>query len=207
MMKTSNTINKISADLVKVMAEVKDVVKNSSGYGYKYASLDEVLKMVRPIAAKNNIAILQSSELQEGIVKVETTLLHSSGEYIVSEVQAPYIELKGMNSYQSLGAAITYLRRYSLSNVFAISSEEDTDAVSKQDNYSKPQNNPQQPNSQQNSGNGNVDLKTLGIEIIRENNVLVPREITKGAIFNNKNTLKQLGFKWNSQMKRWEKTA
>jgi hypothetical protein len=206
-MKTSNTINKISADLVKVMAEVKDVVKNSSGYGYKYASLDEVLKMVRPIAAKNNIAILQSSELQEGIVKVETTLLHSSGEYIVSEVQAPYIELKGMNSYQSLGAAITYLRRYSLSNVFAISSEEDTDAVSKQDNYSKPQNNPQQPNSQQNSGNGNVDLKTLGIEIIRENNVLVPREITKGAIFNNKNTLKQLGFKWNSQMKRWEKTA
>ena len=207
MMKTSNTINKISADLVKVMAEVKDVVKNSSGYGYKYASLDEVLKMVRPIAAKSNIAILQSSELQEGIVKVETTLLHSSGEYIVSEVQAPYIELKGMNSYQSLGAAITYLRRYSLSNVFAISSEEDTDAVSKQDNYSKPQNNPQQPNSQQNSGNGNVDLKTLGIEIIRENNVLVPREITKGAIFNNKNTLKQLGFKWNSQMKRWEKTA
>ena len=206
-MKTSNTINKISADLVKVMAEVKDVVKNSSGYGYKYASLDEVLKMVRPIAAKNNIAILQSSELQEGIVKVETTLLHSSGEYIVSEVQAPYIELKGMNSYQSLGAAITYLRRYSLSNVFAISSEEDTDAVSKQDNYSKPQNNPQQPNSQQYSGNGNVDLKTLGIEIIRENNVLVPREITKGAIFNNKNTLKQLGFKWNSQMKRWEKTA
>ena len=206
-MKTSNTINKISADLVKVMAEVKDVVKNSSGYGYKYASLDEVLKMVRPIAAKNNIAILQSSELQEGIVKVETTLLHTSGEYIVSEVQAPYIELKGMNSYQSLGAAITYLRRYSLSNVFAISSEEDTDAVSKQDNYSKPQNNPQQPNSQQNSGNGNVDLKTLGIEIIRENNVLVPREITKGAIFNNKNTLKQLGFKWNSQMKRWEKTA
>jgi len=202
-MKTSNTINKISADLVKVMAEVKDVVKNSSGYGYKYASLDEVLKMVRPIAAKNNIAILQSSELQEGIVKVETTLLHSSGEYIVSEVQAPYIELKGMNSYQSLGAAITYLRRYSLSNVFAISSEEDTDAnaTSKQDN-SKPQNNPQQPQN-----NGNVDLKTLGIKIVRDNDVLVPQELQKGAIFNNKNTLKQLGFKWNSELKRWEKTA
>ena len=206
MMKTSNTINKISADLVKVMAEVKDVVKNSSGYGYKYASLDEVLKMVRPIAAKNNIAILQSSELQEGIVKVETTLLHSSGEYIVSEVQAPYIELKGMNSYQSLGAAITYLRRYSLSNVFAISSEEDTDATSKQDNYSKPQNNSQQ--QPQNSGNNdNVDLKALGIKIVRDNNVLIPQELQKGAIFNNKNTLKQLGFKWNSELKRWEKTA
>ena len=52
-----------------------------------------------------------------------------------------------------------------------------------------------------------LSLKALGIKIVRDNDVLVPQELQKGAIFNNKNTLKQLGFKWNSELKRWEKTA
>ena len=206
-MKTSSEIKNVAVAMAKVTAEIQNPLKNQNGYGYKYATLDSILEKVRPILAKNGLSILQSQEIQESSVVVTTLLMHTSGEWIETRAEAPFTTLKGMNDYQSLGAGSTYLRRYAISSLLNIASEEDTDAVSKQDNYSKPQNNPQQPNSQQNSGNGNVDLKTLGIEIIRENNVLVPREITKGAIFNNKNTLKQLGFKWNSQMKRWEKTA
>ena len=206
-MKTSSEIKNVAVAMAKVTAEIQNPTRNQNGYGYKYATLDSILEKVRPILAKNGLSILQSQEIQESSIIVTTLLMHISGEYIETRAEAPFTTLKGMNDYQSLGAGITYLRRYAISSLLNIASEEDTDAVSKQDNYSKPQNNPQQPNSQQNSGNGNVDLKTLGIKIVRDNNVLIPQELQKGAIFNNKNTLKQLGFKWNSQMKRWEKTA
>ena len=205
-MKMSETITKISADLVKVMAEVKDVTKNSQGFGYKYATLDEVLKVVRPIAAKHNISIFQSQKIEEGIVKVETMLLHSSGEYLISDVEAPYIELKGMNAYQTLGAAITYLRRYSLSNAFGISSEEDTDATNPKAQQNAPQQKPQQP--QQNNQNSQTDWKQLGISFQKnENGDYVAYEEVKGAIFQNKELLKKAGFKWNNDLKAWVRPA
>jgi hypothetical protein len=37
-----------------------------------------------------------------------------------------------MNTYQSIGSAITYFRRYSLSSFVGIASEEDVDAASKE---------------------------------------------------------------------------
>ena len=205
-MKTSSEIKNVAVAMAKVTAEIQNPLKNQNGYGYKYATLDSILEKVRPILAKNGLSILQSQEIQESSVVVTTLLMHTSGEWIETRAEAPFTTLKGMNDYQSLGAGITYLRRYAISSLLNIASEEDTDATSKQDNYSKPQNNSQQ--QPQNSGNNdNVDLKALGIKIVRDNNVLIPQELQKGAIFNNKNTLKQLGFKWNSELKRWEKTA
>ena len=205
-MKTSSEIKNVAVAMAKVTAEIQNPTRNQNGYGYKYATLDSILEKVRPILAKNGLSILQSQEIQESSVVVTTLLMHTSGEWIETRAEAPFTTLKGMNDYQSLGAGITYLRRYAISSLLNIASEEDTDAnaTSKQeDNYSKPQNNnPQQPQN-----NGNVDLKALGIKIVRDNDVLVPQELQKGAIFNNKNTLKQLGFKWNSELKRWEKTA
>ena len=44
--------------------------------------------------------------------------------------------LKGMNDFQVLGSAISYLRRYSLSSVLGIVSDKDTDASGEQ--VSKP---------------------------------------------------------------------
>ena len=205
-MKTSSEIKNVAVAMAKVTAEIQNPTRNQNGYGYKYATLDSILEKVRPILAKNGLSILQSQEIQESSVVVTTLLMHTSGEWIETRAEAPFTTLKGMNDYQSLGAGITYLRRYAISSLLNIASEEDTDATSKQDNYSKPQNNSQQ--QPQNSGNNdNVDLKALGIKIVRDNNVLIPQELQKGAIFNNKNTLKQLGFKWNSELKRWEKTA
>jgi len=209
-MKTSETIKNIAVAMAKVTAEIQNPTRNQNGYGYKYATLDSILEKVRPVLAKNGLSILQSQEIQESSVVVTTLLMHTSGEWIETRAEAPFTTLKGMNDYQSLGAGITYLRRYAISSLLNIASEEDTDAnaTSKQDNYSKPQkNNPQQPQTQNSGNNGNVDLKELGIKIVRDNDVLVPQELQKGAIFNNKNTLKQLGFKWNSELKRWEKTA
>ena len=53
-----------------------------------------------------------------------------SGEWITNVIKSPIAESKGMNTYQSIGSAITYFRRYSLSSFTGIASEEDVDAAS-----------------------------------------------------------------------------
>jgi hypothetical protein len=113
-MKISKEIKNIAMAMAKVMAEIQNPTRNQNGYGYKYATLDSILEKVRPILAKNGLSILQSQEIQESSVVVTTLLMHTSGEWIETRAEAPYMELKEMNSYQSLGAGITYLRRFTL---------------------------------------------------------------------------------------------
>ena len=59
--------------------------------------------------------------LENGIVSVETLLLHSSGEYISSIMSLLPIK----TDPQSIGTCITYIRRYSLAAVLNIAQEDD----------------------------------------------------------------------------------
>ena len=62
-------------------------------------------------------------------IGVETLYMHTSGEWIRSAVCSPIVESKQMNVYQSVGSAITYFRRYSLSAFVGIASDEDNDVA------------------------------------------------------------------------------
>ena len=48
-MRMSETISKISIDLVKATSEIKNAVKTTSGYGYKYAPPDFAQKHYKKI--------------------------------------------------------------------------------------------------------------------------------------------------------------
>jgi len=87
-MKWSESIKNIAPAMAKVTEEIKDAYKEKEGFGYQYAPLDQVLKIVRPILAKNDLSLIQSERFDEDKVVVETLLLHKSGEWIMTEVSA-----------------------------------------------------------------------------------------------------------------------
>ena len=93
-------------------------------FGSKYADLAEVLDTVKPTLAKHGFAVTQFPAYapNEGVVVVETVLLHRSGEYIAGAVGVP---LGGKKDAQAVGSAITYARRYSLAAVLGISQDDD----------------------------------------------------------------------------------
>jgi hypothetical protein len=130
--KTSDHINEIAAAIAKYQESAVDSFKGSTGYGYLYASLDAVLKDNRGLLAKNGISHVQSQEFSGDTVTVSTRLMHTSGQWIETTVSGPFARLKGMNDYQSLGSAVTYLRRYGLSAALGVSSDEDKDARGEQ---------------------------------------------------------------------------
>ena len=130
-------MKEIYAALANFQQEIGTLPKDASGYGYKYTELSTIVEKALPLLKKHGLGFTQP---MSGTA-VKTILFHAeSGESIESSLDIPQgVELKGMNEYQALGSAITYLRRYSLASILGIVTDEDTDAQGEQ---VKPEQNP-----------------------------------------------------------------
>jgi hypothetical protein len=131
-MRTSETIGAVAAALAKAQGSMAAAKRDgtNSHYGNRYASLGRLLEAAKPSLSSNGLSVVQGSECveAEGVPPtgvVVTMLLHSSGEWLESTLAVP---LAASLSYQELGKALTYLRRYSLASMVGIVSDEDDDA-------------------------------------------------------------------------------
>lgn len=106
--------------------EVPVIHKSTQGYGYQFADLPSIFEVINPLLKKHGLGFTQ---LMKGNC-LETIIFHiESGESISSLANIPQdVQLKGMNDFQVLGSAITYLRRYALSAALGLVTDKDTDA-------------------------------------------------------------------------------
>lgn len=121
----SENIADLAAALAKAQAEIQPAVKDSSNpfFKSKYADLSSVWNSCREPLSKNGLSVLQTMDTVEGKLMLVTTLAHSSGQWVKSSL--PVCPVK--NDPQSLGAAITYMRRYGLSSMVGVIADEDDD--------------------------------------------------------------------------------
>lgn len=130
-MKHSESIVKLAAALAKAQSAFKGVAKDSTNphFKAKYASLDAVMEAVRGPLASNGLSILQGAtvpETNEGTLvgfTLETMLLHESGEWVSNGVYIPVEKA----SAQGIGSGISYGRRYGVSALLALTTDEDDD--------------------------------------------------------------------------------
>lgn len=122
-MNTEKATAELFAALSKAQAEVENATKSSNNphFRSKYADLAEVLNTVRPVFAKQGIAILQSTEFDGARVSVTTALAHLSGGVVSSTASC----VPAKTDAQGIGAATTYLRRYSLAAMAGVAQEDD----------------------------------------------------------------------------------
>lgn len=129
-MKTSEQLDQIGAALSLAQAELSTAKKDSSGYGYNYSDLASVLATAKPVLAANGLSVTQLvGNSTDKSVSLSTILLHKSGQFISTESSIEIPEMNKINVTQKIGAAISYLRRYSLQAILGMASE-DTDATS-----------------------------------------------------------------------------
>lgn len=93
---------------------------NAGSYSFKYAPLDEIMKTVYPLLGKNGLAVRH--ELNEG--GIEAVLTHKDG----GEIRSGAIQINRTGKMQDIGGAMTYARRYTVTMLLGIASEEDKDA-------------------------------------------------------------------------------
>jgi hypothetical protein len=123
--------------LASFQQEVPVIHKETKGYGYSYADLPTIFNIINPLLAKHQLGFTQP--IMGDCVK--TIVFHiETGESIESLTDIPKgVQLKGMNDFQVLGSAITYIRRYALSSILGLVTDKDTDAAGEQTKSSKQQ--------------------------------------------------------------------
>jgi hypothetical protein len=126
-MKTSEKLDQLIPALLKAQLELPKVMKKDATGRFEYTSLDNLLIIVKPILAKHGLLILQNPSGSETMIGVETTLYHSSGQFITSKMETEIEKGQGRNLYQNAGTGITYYRRYSIMSFLNLASGEDTD--------------------------------------------------------------------------------
>lgn len=112
-----------------------------------YADLAAVLDAVRKGLAENELAIIQTPfSRQDGGVLLRTTLAHSSGEWIASEISFP---VDRMGAIQGWGSALTYARRYALAAMVGIAQDDDDGEAAQAAEKARQRKPAQQPASRQ----------------------------------------------------------
>jgi hypothetical protein len=137
--RSSESIGAIAAALAKAQAELSNPEKSlvgiigpssprDPGRAFRYAPLSSGLDIARKSLARHAIAIVQSTAIDKdtGLVRLNTALVHSSGEWVASEW--PVCPIGDTASPQRMGAALTYARRYALFTLVGIAGEDDLDA-------------------------------------------------------------------------------
>ena len=124
--------------LAAFQQEVKVIHKGTQGYGYSYADLPKIFEEINPLLQKHGLGFTQMINSQDGLNYLKTVVFHiESGEMIDSNTLIPYVQLKGMNDFQSFGSGVTYFRRYCLSTILGIVTDKDTDASGEQEKPKK----------------------------------------------------------------------
>lgn len=118
--------SKLHAALVAAQSEMKNVPKTALNPHFKnrYATLDSILAMARPVLNKHKLAIVQGVNRVDGQPVLITSFAHESGESC--QVSSLPLILDKQNM-QSLGSAITYARRYAVGSALGITTDDDDD--------------------------------------------------------------------------------
>ena len=139
MQRSSELIGAIAAALAKAQAELTNPEKSlvatirashprDHDQTFRYAALSSGLDIVRKALGGHEIATVQTTAIDKeaGLIRLTTTLAHSSGEWLSSEW--PVCAINETVAPRRMGAALTYARRYALFTLVGIAGEDDLDA-------------------------------------------------------------------------------
>lgn len=118
--------------LLQAQNHLANPKKDTKGYGYKYAQLDQIIEIVKPVLAEYGLGVIQSPHgpIVDGCLTLKTIIFHQSGEHLIEQFAIPLKE--GTNVTQDYGSALTYARRYHLLSLFNLAAEDDDGAGSNQ---------------------------------------------------------------------------
>ena len=122
-MNRSDEISELFSALSLAQGEIEGARKDSTNPHFKsrYADLASVRDALREPFAKHGLALIQLPRAGDGIVEVETILSHKSGQFISETLSCPLATMTA----QTIGSAITYLRRYSAMAMAGVAPEDD----------------------------------------------------------------------------------
>lgn len=126
MLKSESILNLLPA-IISAKQKFGTINKNKTGYGYKYATIDEILDKIEKPLLEAGLFIVHDRNIET--MELTSFVYHTSGEYIGTKIKLDVELSNKMNYMQNLGSASTYAIRYNLIALFNLCAEEDDDGV------------------------------------------------------------------------------
>lgn len=157
-------LNEIYTALAKAQAEFKVPKKDKKAHYGDFASIGSINEAVRDAMTKNGLSVIQPFFMLDNVMFVKTVITHLSGSSIESAIAVPQISHSEKNYFHLLGAAISYLRRYSLQSILGISADDVDDDGDSLNNVSV-------------SVKNNYDNKTQHIDVKNYSTLICKEEV------------------------------
>ena len=207
----SNDIPLLAKAMLAVQKQLNPATKDATNpyTRSRYATLNAVMDACKSALLDNGIWLTQITVPSEpGTVALLTKLTHAeTGQYQAALTVLP---LQKMDS-QSAGAALTYSRRYGLSALLGLVTEDDDDAEStklppkptRPMSSSQPQTQPQVQSQEQ------PDLPQIAGVVYKNTTMADGRSyvIATGNTHPGKDRLHAAGFRWDAAQKQWWRAA
>lgn len=121
-------MKELAKAMAKAQSQIKSALKEAKGQigqnrSYKYADLTAIWDACKEALSSNEIAVIQKPDFDEAGMWLETVFMHSSGDSITGR----YPIRPTQDTPQAYGSALTYAKRYSLSAMAGVVTEEDDD--------------------------------------------------------------------------------
>ncbi len=140
----SASIAQLAAALARAQAAFPAVRKDKTAsiqtrsggqFSYAYIDLAAVVEATRGPLTSNELALVQAVTMQEPHVTIETSLLHSSGEWLASALD---LTVPDTGDARTVGSLITYGRRFGLMALVGLAAaDDDTDGAAGQEVHRK----------------------------------------------------------------------
>ncbi len=127
--------------LLAAQKEIEVITKDKTNpyFNHKYADINTILKMVKPILNNEELLLLQPLSNVNGKPAIKTIIVH--GEDMISETMV----MPEDTNPQKMGSTITYYRRYAIVSILCLESEDDDGNAASQPSAPKKE----QPKAQQ----------------------------------------------------------
>ena len=119
----------LQQDLEIIKRDDEVEVKTAKGsYKYKFTGLPKIWLEVKPLLKKHGLTVIQTPTSSDGTSMgdfLQTTIVHTTGEFIQDTMRLVITR----DDPQGFGSAITFARRYALSAMLGVITDDDNDAT------------------------------------------------------------------------------
>lgn len=203
----SEKITNLAKAMLKVQQQLRPALKDSYNdfTKSKYATLNSVMDACSEALIDNGIWVTQYPVPTEGDgqLGLVTKLIHAeSGEWQESLIVMPLVK----SDPQAYGSALTYARRYGLSSMIGLVTEDDDANAACKDSFDlqKPRIADIKPRQDVMTDLPHIDGVTFQQQKAQDGALYIT---ATGNTRNKNGILKEAGFKWNSSRKLWWKAA
>ncbi len=116
-----------NASMAAMQIDIPSVAERGKGHNIVYATLEDILDVVRPIMHKHGFALSFKVDNTTDSIKVTGVLMHQAGHDIETSMVLPSDTSGSKNKVQALGSSTSYGKRYVLCALLNIATRNEDD--------------------------------------------------------------------------------